>query len=387
VACRSAGAVVQVAGQVVRADVRADDVEVPVAVHVDRHDAVRLVAGPDRLLRRKPPSPAPRRIQTSSLVLRTRRGRGSVVVEVRRAVRAGLDADRLARQHRLEEPAAVATVQKHAHVRADLVDGGQIEEAVAVEVARRRAVDARLSRSCGSRTRDLREAAGARRRRRHELEGISRRAERRRVGGLEIVRQVHEHELARRERMVGRERDGLVAFENAYVPRTAPLHCPNTRNVATPTVAVSTARSNVTATADDGRHHRVQRRRRGDDLKLRRSDRGQSENDPKIQRSAMPRNRTDRQRTSRHFDVTIRLFRASRGASSTSRSRPLRRHPTVASHVRARATGDLPRASTASSIPKTKRPTISHPIHALRAVFAPVVEHVDERIPHLARRS
>jgi hypothetical protein len=44
----------------------------------------------------------------------------------------------------------------------------------------------------------------------------------------------------------------LLAFENAYVPRTAPLHCPKTRNVATPTVAVSTARSNVTATADDG---------------------------------------------------------------------------------------------------------------------------------------
>ena len=68
----------------------------------------------------------------------------AVVVEVGRLVRARLDADRLRREQRVEEPAAVGAVQEDAHVGADLVDGREIEVAVVVEVGRRGAVDARL---------------------------------------------------------------------------------------------------------------------------------------------------------------------------------------------------------------------------------------------------
>ena len=66
----------------------------------------------------------------------------------------GLDSTPIAlrrAQERLERAGAVGAVQEDAHVGAHLVDGREVEEAVAVQVGGRRAVDARLRRpGCGS---------------------------------------------------------------------------------------------------------------------------------------------------------------------------------------------------------------------------------------------
>ena len=91
------------------------------------------------------PSPAPSRIQTLWLdVADDAEIEIAVVVEVGRRVRARLDADVLRRQHRLIQAAAVGAIEEDAHVGADLVDGGEIEVAVVVEVGGGGAVDARL---------------------------------------------------------------------------------------------------------------------------------------------------------------------------------------------------------------------------------------------------
>ena len=91
------------------------------------------------------PLPAPRTIHTPPLsVADTAR---SILPSLSKSpVSFGLDSTPIANgfRKRLEQPRAVAAVQEHAQVGADLVHGGEVDEAVAVEVGGRCAVDARL---------------------------------------------------------------------------------------------------------------------------------------------------------------------------------------------------------------------------------------------------
>ena len=76
----------------------------------------------------------------------------------------------------------------------------EVDPAVAVEVGLQRAVDAGLrpARAAGAVRHDvdLLEVHAGRRRLDGELERVARAAQRRRVGGAHVVRQVHEHPLA-----------------------------------------------------------------------------------------------------------------------------------------------------------------------------------------------
>src|SRR4029434_3570281 len=83
--------------------------------------------------------------------------------------------------------------------------GRQVDQAVVVEVRAERAVDPGLwaagTPGAVRHDVDLVEDHAAGRRLDEELEGVSRAAQRRRVGGLHVVRHVHAHALARRERL------------------------------------------------------------------------------------------------------------------------------------------------------------------------------------------
>ena len=146
-----AAAVVHEQRHLVVADDRVDDVEVAVAVDVEHGDAVRLAPVGTVCELANVPSPAPRTIHTPPPV---GGGHGevdlAVVVEVRRLVRARLDADRerVGAGSPCTCPEPSARFREDAEVGADLVDGGEIDVPVVVQVGGCRAVDVGLRRRC-----------------------------------------------------------------------------------------------------------------------------------------------------------------------------------------------------------------------------------------------
>src|SRR5262249_15623312 len=126
-------------------------------------------------------------------------------------VRARLEADSLVRQKKgAEGTRAVAAIQSDAQIGAILVDRGEIDRAVGIQVARHGAVEAGAVRLIEVREfLDSRGTPRRRVRRDTELIGVARAAQQRVIGSFDVVRKVYVDDFARDEGTVRRQRHGL----------------------------------------------------------------------------------------------------------------------------------------------------------------------------------